>query len=151
MSAITLFDVRAFIRAQAWAIEASVSEQAAPQAAVIGIAVNDSLEMVFDTLSTSQKHRNLRANAQVALVVGWDSGITVQIQGHADQPIGAELDELKRTYFARFPDGRDREHLPDIAYWRIRPNTVRYSDFNTEPPQIVVWDAADIISWKRNS
>jgi hypothetical protein len=136
-AAITHFHVRALVRAQPWAVEATISDRIVPQAAVIGIAVNDSLDVLFDTLKSAQKHRNLCVNDWVALVVGWDDNISVQLQGHADQPTGAELGALKSIYFERFPEGRTRERLPDTAYWRIRPTTIRYSDFSVEPADIL--------------
>ncbi len=40
----------AFIRAHRWAIEATSSLAGAPQAAIIGVAVTEELELVFDTL-----------------------------------------------------------------------------------------------------
>lgn len=129
-------DLIAFLRAQKWAVEASVSEAGAPQAAVIGVAVSDELELVFDTVTDTRKARNLRANPQVALVIGWDDGKTAQIQGTADEPTGDDLARLKKVYFAKFPDGIDREAWPDIAYFRVRPTWVRFSDFTTDPPTV---------------
>jgi hypothetical protein len=63
----------------------------------------------------------------IALVIGWDDGCTVQYEGVADEPSGAELDRLKALYFARFPDGREREALPDIAHIRVKPVERRWS------------------------
>ena len=58
------------------------------------------------------------------------------IEGIADLPSGPDLDACKRIYFAAWPDGPDREKWPDIAYIRIRPRWVRYSDFGETPPRI---------------
>jgi pyridoxine/pyridoxamine 5'-phosphate oxidase len=129
-----------FLRAQPWAVEASVGGRGEPQAAVIGVAVTDRLELVFDTLATSRKATNLRANPRIALVLGWDDGQTVQIEGVADEPVGAEVEAAKETYLRRFPDGHERVGLPDITYFRIVPSWIRYSDFRTTPPTIVVFE-----------
>ena len=43
---------------------------------------------------------------------------------------------LVAAYFAKFPDGIDREAWPDIAYFRVRPTWVRFSDFTVDPPAI---------------
>jgi len=80
---------------------------------------------------------NLRRDPRIAFVIGWDEEQTVQVQGVADEPSGAELARLKEVCFARLPDGRDREHWPDIAYFRARPTWARYSDFRTPEPRIV--------------
>jgi pyridoxine/pyridoxamine 5'-phosphate oxidase len=127
----------AFIRAQPWAVQASVSPDGAPQAAVIGVVVSDSLELFFDTSAASRKCRNLRREPRLALVIGWDQGQTVQLEGRADEPTGADLMRLQELYFTRFPDGRARANWPDIAYVRVRPTWIRYSDFRQDPPLIV--------------
>ena len=62
----------------------------------------------------------------------------VQYEGVADEPTGEELERLKRLYLQRFPDGREREAQPDIAYFRVSPIWIRYSDFRQTPPNIVV-------------
>ena len=83
-----LRELLSFLRAQPWAVEASVNGEGGPQAAVVGVAVTDGLEIVFDTLSTSRKAQNLRANGRISLVIGWDEGQTAQIDGVADEPTG---------------------------------------------------------------
>lgn len=49
---------------------------------------------------------------------------------------GEDLDRLKKLYFARFPDGTERERWPDIAYVRVTPAWIRSSDFAASPPKI---------------
>lgn len=133
-----------FLRAQPWAVEATVTGQGEPQAAVIGVAVTDKLELVFDTLGSSRKAANLRANPRIALVVGWDDGQTVQIEGLVDEPTGEELERLKEVYLRRFPDGQDRAGLSDLAYFRVSPVWIRYSDFRTTPPTLVMFEGREL-------
>jgi pyridoxine/pyridoxamine 5'-phosphate oxidase len=137
---MTPLALREFLRKQAWAVESTSSPSGHPQSAVIGIAVTDALELIFDTRTSSRKHQNLERDARIALVVGWDDGRTAQIDGIADRPTGPELARVKECYFARFPDGRDRASLPDMAYWCVQPHWIRFSDFNADPPTIVEWD-----------
>jgi hypothetical protein len=118
-----------FLRTHRLAVQASVSSSGAPQAAVVGIAVTDDLEIVFDTLGTTRKMENLRRSPRIALVVGWDDEQTAQIEGTADEPTGAELERLKRVYFGVYPDGVERQAWAGITYVRVRPAWVRYSDF----------------------
>ena len=132
-------DLVSFIRSHRWAIEATTSTTLEPQAAIIGIAVTDQLELVFDTLASSRKVANLRANPRVALVIGgWNDNDprTVQYEGVADFPSSAELEPLKQVYFATFPDAATRLSWPGITYVRVKPTWVRYSDFRSEPPVI---------------
>lgn len=122
-------ELLAFLRQHRYAVQASTAAGGAPQAAVVGIAVSDALELVFDTLGTTRKAQNLRRDPRIAFVVGWDDEQTVQLEGIADEPSGDELARLKRVYFARFPDGPEREAWPDITYFRVRVTWARYSDF----------------------
>lgn len=122
-------ELLAFLRQHRYAVQASTAASGAPQAAVVGIAVSDELELVFDTLGTTRKAQNLRRDPRIAFVVGWDDEQTVQLEGIADEPTGDELGRLKRVYFARFPDGPEREAWPDITYFRVRVCWARYSDF----------------------
>jgi general stress protein 26 len=140
----TLLD---FMRLHRLAVQASVSAAGVPQAAMVGFAVTDQLEIVFDTLHTTRKAQNLRQNPHLALVIGgWvpDDERTVQYEGEADEPSGAELDRLKQVYYAAYPDGPGRASWPGLIYVRVRPRWVRYSDYNKDPPEIVEFQAKDL-------
>jgi general stress protein 26 len=126
---VTRAELLAFLRGHRLCVEASVSSTGAPQAAVVGFAASDDLEIVFDTIGTTRKMLNLRRNGHIALVVGWDNEQTMQIEGVADEPTGADLDRLKKVYFAAWPDGVERQAWRDITYVRVRPTWARYSDF----------------------
>lgn len=91
----------------------------------------------------SRKVANLRRNPAVAFVVGGTTPgdeRTVQYEGVADEPSGAELRRLKELYFDVFPEGRRREAWPGITYVRARPTWIRYVDFNQDPPDLVEFD-----------
>ena len=134
---MTRAELVSFLRRYKLAIEASVAPNGSPQAAVIGFGVSDALELVFDTTEDTRKYRNLRADARIALVIGWDDAATVQVEGTADFPSGAELERIRACYFAAYPDGRDRLAWAGITHVRVRPTWVRYSDFTQDPPRIV--------------
>ena len=137
-----------FMRQELYAVMASVSAVGAPQAALVGIVVTDRFEIFFDTLGNSRKAANLRDNRAAALVIGPSargSMRTVQFEGEADEPQDAELERLLELYFASFPDGRERRKWPHITYWRIRPAWLRYSDFSTDPPEIIELEASELV------
>ena len=140
-------ELLAFLRAHRYAVEASVSRDTGAQAAVVGIAVLDTFEIVFDTIATSRKARNLEEDPRIALVIGGldgDEESTVQYEGVADRPSGAELVEIRESYFRVFPDGRDRLSWPNLIHLRVRPRWIRYSDFAVDPPLIVEMTAEQI-------
>jgi len=134
---MTRAELVAFLRRYRLAVEATVAANGAPQAAVVGFAVSDGLEIVFDTLDATRKYRNLQADPRIALVIGWDREITAQIEGHADTPTGAELERIRACYFQAYPDGRERLGWPGLTHVRVRPTWVRFSDFTQAPPRIV--------------
>ena len=132
---MTPAELLAFLRSEKLMVEATVNAQGSAQAAVVGYAVSDSFELVFDTLASTRKYQNLRRDPRVALVIGWDQ-VTVQLEGLADFPEGAELERLRQCYFGTYPDGRERMAWPGITHVRVRPRWARYSDFRLDPPRI---------------
>ncbi len=137
----------AFLRSQRYAVQATVSARATPQAAVVGVAVSDAFEIVFDTLESSRKAVNLAANPTLALVFGSvaaDATRSVQLEGRADFPAGAERERLVDLYLAVFPDGRERQAWPGLTYVRVIPAWLRDSDYAGTPPRIEEWDAAGL-------
>lgn len=138
-----------FMRNHRLAVEASCAPEGGAQAALVGIAVTDAFEIVFDTLATTRKARNLRASPGAAFVLGgWDPADerTVQFEGIADEPVGAELERVKTAYFAAWPDGRERASWPGITYFRVRPSWIRFSDFNRAPPEIVEFTSDQLVA-----
>ena len=141
---MTRTELVAFLRRYRLAVQASVAPDGSPQAAVVGFAVSDTLEIVFDTTEETRKARNLRADPRIALVIGWDDERTAQIEGLADFPVGAELERIRACYFAAHPDGRARLAWPGITHVRVRPSWVRYSDFTRDPSLVVEIRAPDL-------
>lgn len=123
------------LRSNRFAVEASLHADGRPQAAVVGVAVTDELELVFDTVTSSRKYENLQRDGRCAFA-WWHDSLTVQLEGIADEPVGDELDRVKSVYFEAFPDGRERARWPTIAYFRVRVTWARISDFSTQPPRI---------------
>jgi 8-oxo-dGTP pyrophosphatase MutT (NUDIX family) len=140
-------ELLAFLQSQRLAVQASSDPNATAQAALVGIAVTDAFELVFDTLSETRKASNIRARPRVAFVIGgWGPGDerTVQYEGIADEPTGLELERIRAVYFAVWPDGPSRSSWPGLTYFRVRPTWIRYSDFNGAPPMIQEFSRSDL-------
>jgi general stress protein 26 len=136
-----------FLRSHRLAIQASVSPTGAAQAAVVGFAISEQFEIVFDTLESTRKAQNLRRNPKIALVIGGTTDSeerTVQYEGIADEPTGAELEQLKQVYYTAYPDGPGRLSWPGLIYIRVRPTWLRYSDYTIDPPAIVEYGAGEL-------
>jgi pyridoxine/pyridoxamine 5'-phosphate oxidase len=114
------------------AVVSYLSPEGTPQSAVVAAAMTPDLEIVFDTVASSRKYRNLKDRPQCSIVV-WKGEVTVQYEGIAEEVAD---DIYKEAYFAKLPDGRDRLKWPGIAYFVVRPKWIRYSDFDARPPMI---------------
>jgi general stress protein 26 len=125
-----------FIKQHILAIISTATANGNPEAALVGFAISHDLEIVFDTVKTSRKYKNLLQNPVVAVVIGWDNETTVQYEGIATELSGDEADRYKEIYFEVYPDGRGRAKTwPDIVHFKIIPTWIRYSNFN-EPVMI---------------
>jgi general stress protein 26 len=121
-----------FIIRHKLAVVSTVNDASRPECALVGIAVSDQLEIIFDTVTSSRKYANILENAYVALAIGWDDEITVQYEGRAEV-LGnhAEADKYREIYYSAWPDGRERtESWPDLIHIKITPEWIRYSNFN---------------------
>ncbi len=135
-----------FLRQNPLAVQASVTPSGAPQAAVVAFAVTAQFELIFDTLESTRKAHNLHADPRIALVIGGCAPgalQTLQLEGLADFPTGAELERLQQAYFAAFPDGTARLSWPGITYIRVRPTWARLSNYANTPPSIVEFSAQE--------
>ena len=112
------------------------STQGAPRSALVGIAVTPVLEIVFDTVSSSRKYGDLVANPAASFVIGWEGEVTVQFEGHAFLPTGADLARYQQIYFAAWPDGPERLSWPGLVHFVVSPRWIRYSDYDRRPPLI---------------
>jgi pyridoxine/pyridoxamine 5'-phosphate oxidase len=107
-----------------------------PQSALVGIAITERLEIVFDTVKSSRKYGNLLARPACSFAIGWNGEQTVQYEGQAEELTGIELDRCQTIYFQTWPECRVHLSWPGIVYFVVRPQWIRYSDFDQEPPLI---------------
>lgn len=111
----------------------------APESAVLEFGETEDLELIFDTLNSSRKYKNLKRNKHVSFVIGWDENITVQFEGHAKELSDSELKEAKEIYFAKNPEAKRWEAREGITYFSVSPKWIRYSDLNKTP-----WDVEEL-------
>ncbi|MBV8978126.1 MAG: pyridoxamine 5'-phosphate oxidase family protein [Alphaproteobacteria bacterium] len=121
--------LRDFIRARGLAVVSTVSAQGAPEAALVNVAVNDDLELVFYAIETTRKCANLRRDPRAAAVIGWDGAQTLQFEGSADEPREPELEALKNLYAQSRPDAGLQMAWPGLTWFRLRPAWIRFSDY----------------------
>jgi hypothetical protein len=120
-----------FLKRHRLAVISTLSRENKSQSALVGIAVSDRFELVFDTVKTSRKYLNMAENPFVSVVIGWDEETTVQYEGIASELQGGEAAIYKEIYFSVFSEGRLREQTsPNIVHFKVTPKWLRYSNFN---------------------
>ena len=122
-------DVFEIVKQKRLAVVSTTDTSGAPESALVGFALTDRKEIVFDTMGSSRKAVNIASRPGAALVIGWDDNITVQIEGDARRPKGDDLAYAKAAYYREWPDGRARESWPDIAYIVVKPRWLRYANY----------------------
>jgi general stress protein 26 len=129
-------EVFPFMDSERLGVLTTATNSGQPEAALMGFAVTPELEIIFDTVRSSRKYPNLKANPRVAWVVGCTTEITVQYEGEAEELEGAALAKYKAIYFQKFPDGPSRENWAGMTYFVVRPKWVRYCDYNPRSRRI---------------
>lgn len=111
----------------------TVSGDGMPESAVIEFGETESLELIFNTLNTSRKYKNLQKNPHVSFVIGWDDKITVQYEGIVSELNGKDLETYQETFFEKNPDAKKWAQVKEISFFKVMPAWIRYSDLNTHP------------------
>ena len=121
----------AFVRMARQGVVATVDCGGNPEAALVGLAVTDEGDVLFDSYTATRKVDNLRANPRAALVIGWDDGVSVQVEGSAEILAGPDRDAFGQVYLAQFPGSRA---LADgFSIIRVVPNWLRHYDARPDP------------------
>ena len=124
-----------FVRAAGMAVVATVDAEGNPEAALVEVAVTDDAEIVFDTKDTARKVANIIGNPRTALVVGWNNGVSIQVEGLASILSGAEREEYGRIYQSQFPGSRALTE--EFTIVRVAPRWLRYYDARPESFHVV--------------
>jgi len=134
MAAKTHAELYELIRASHHAVIATAGA-GGPEAALMDIAVTPELEIIFETTDATRKIRNMQDDPRVAFVIGWTDNQTLQYEGIADEPLGREQERILTQYFTAFPQKLSHRYWPGNHYFRVRPQWVRFSNYNS--PRLV--------------
>ena len=132
---MTRDDFIEFVRSTRQGVVATVDAHGAPEAALVGLAVSDAAEVIFDSLTDTRKVRNIRAHPRVALVIGCDGGVSVQVEGVADILAGAERYKYGEIYLSQFPGARALHD--EFSIVRVVPRWSRYYDAREAPALVL--------------
>lgn len=123
-----------FVRATRLGVVATVDPDGNPEAALVGLAVTDAAELVFDSPTDARKVRNIRNHPRVAVVIGVDDAVSVQVEGPAEILAEADRAACGATYLSQFPGSRALDDAFSLV--RIRPRWLRCYDARTEPARV---------------
>lgn len=112
---------------------ATASPEGKPDAAVVAFKMHDNFEIWFATYDSSRKCHNLKTNLNVAFVVGWDHGQTVQYDGVVEVLSDEEKEQIKLEELGIMPTVVKYIHQEQAVFYKIKPRRIRYSDFSIEP------------------
>lgn len=126
--------IRNLIDQSKLAVLSTVTPEDTSESAVVEISTTDKLELIFDTLPTFRKYKNLASNQNVSVVIGWEP-TTVQYEGVAAELNGKELEEYKRIHFQKFPEAVKFEEL-GIRFFKIIPKWIRFTDVSKQPWEV---------------
>jgi general stress protein 26 len=127
---IKKIELLSFLKAHRYGVISTVSEDGAPEAAMVGIAAMDDLTLIFETLNTTRKYENLRRDPRVAMATGWTDEKTLQYEGTWDEPEESEWEALKQIYYAALPEYGSHDGWPGLTYIRVRPRWIRFSNYS---------------------
>ena len=124
-----------YLRSHRLGVLGTLSPSGEPQAALVGYAITDNLQILFDTVRTTRKYRNMKAKPQVSFTFGNTAPATseertAQYEGIAEELTGAQLDALLTVYLAVWPECVVHQQWPDICWFVIRPRWIRYTDYD---------------------
>ncbi|MEK7134613.1 MAG: pyridoxamine 5'-phosphate oxidase family protein [Patescibacteria group bacterium] len=126
--------IRRLINQSKLAVLSTVTLENISESAVVEISARDNLELIFDTLPTFRKYKNLNNNQNVSVVIGWEPA-TIQYEGIATELTGDVLEEYKQIHFMKFPEAVKFEKL-GIKFFKIIPRWIRYTDVSRQPWEI---------------
>jgi general stress protein 26 len=124
-----------FIKKHKLAVLATVGGTA-PESSVLEFGENDNLEIILDLFTSSRKYKNMKANPNVSLVIGWDENITIQYEGIVEELFGEEKDKYQNEYWKKNPEAKRWADQEGITYFKVTPRWIRYSDLNSHPWEI---------------
>ena len=123
-----------FIKRHHIGVLSTVNQKHLPQAAVVGFAENEKFEIFFGTFTDSRKFQNLVYNAHVAMVIGWEEGKTVQLEGLAQEITHKdEIENITKIQLAKIPSAAKYVKLSHEPFFKIQPSWIRYSDLSVDP------------------
>ncbi len=130
--------LHSFMVGHRYGVVSSISGDGTPQSALVGIAISQDLEIIFDTVEVFPEISQSHSHGQIALL-SWD-GLekqTVQFEGLASEANGPDLKRCQEIYFSSLAGGASAFEMAGTSpiLW-CDPDGIRYSDYDQTPAVI---------------
>lgn len=155
MEPLTRYEIASLVTTYPIGVVATIGPDGGPQATLVGLAITDRGEILFDSARDARKIANLTREPRVAIVVGGAVGggedargerradadgggvrrddlgeITLQAEGVADLLEGEDYGRCLAAYLATFTDGAIRAADADYVLVRVRLRWARVSEYS---------------------
>lgn len=114
----------------------TINSKNKPESALVGYIHDDSLNIVFATRKDSRKAANLELNTDVAIVVGGDKGVTLQIEGVVEKLVADKVDYFADKYIEKTPRAQLFKDNPEMQFYIVAPTWMRLTDVKQSPWKI---------------
>jgi general stress protein 26 len=128
---LSLADFTTFTTANPLGVVSTFDPVRGPEAALVSFALTADGSVLFNARVDSRKLANIGRDGRVALVVGCAGPVSVQVEGVAALPTGAELPEWSEEFARHFPGSRAFD--PEFTVVKVRPHWLRVYDTSTRP------------------
>lgn len=124
--------VSTFLDQNETCVLATIGTDDQPMAATVGFSHKDDFTIVVATNESTRKYKNLKNNANVAIVVGVTPPRTVQYQGIAKEVTAEELGSRLDDHFAKVPAAKRFAGDSGQRYFIISPTWLRFTDYTAK-------------------
>lgn len=123
-----------FLKDNITCVIATVSEDNQPEAATVGISHDEDWTLLVSTNKKSRKYSNLMKNPKVALTVGFEGHVTLQIEGLAEEVETKTITERIQKHLDKIPQAKPFANDEGQAWFVIKPTWLRFTDYWSKPP-----------------
>ena len=132
-SMVSKEEILNFVNSKILMVLSTVNSDGKPQSAVVGFGQTDSFELIFGTSVSSRKAKNIAANKNVSVVIGWDDGGTLQYEGEAHLLSENERAKYLDKLFEKNKKAELYKDNPEEIYYVISPKWLRFTQLTSYP------------------
>lgn len=125
--------IKDFIAERKRLVLATAGVDGSPEAALVAYGDTPEGEIVIGTSNQTRKYANILKRNYVAVVVGWEAGQSVQMEGYIRILRAEEYDSYIDYHLTKSPGAERYRDMEDQVYLIFKPGWARYVDIATEP------------------